>query len=206
MRRPVGMELKHMNCQNSRLILASGSPRRRELLARMGYTFETCSPDVDEHIPGHARDVVRTLAERKARAAAEGRDSGVVIASDTLVSLDGAALGKPASRDDARRMLHELSGREHEVFTGVCVIDCASGREESRVARTGVRFRALTDREIDGYVATGEPMDKAGAYAIQGGAGAFVESLDGSFENVMGFPVDVAGELLAGFGLSPDRE
>ena len=96
----------------------------------MGYTFETCSPDVDEHIPGHARDVVRTLAERKARAAAEGHDSGVVIAADTLVSLDGAALGKPASRDDARRMLRELSGREHEVFTGVCVIDCASGREE----------------------------------------------------------------------------
>lgn len=188
------------------LILASGSPRRRELLGRMGYEFQICSPDVDEHVSGHARDIVRTLAVRKARAAAERFDRGVIIASDTLVSLDGAPLGKPADADDARRMLRALSGREHEVFTGVCVIDAQTGMEEAQVDRTGVRFRPLTDAEIDAYVATGEPMDKAGAYAIQGGAGAFVESLDGSFENVMGFPVDVAGELLAGFGLSPDRE
>ena len=193
-----------MNDRNPRLILASGSPRRRELLAQMGYSFEICSPDVDERVPGPAREVVRVLAQRKARAAAEGRASGVVIASDTLVSLDGAPLGKPSDAADARRMLRALSGREHDVFTGVCAIDCMSGREETRVARTGVRFRALTDREIDDYVATGEPMDKAGAYAVQGGAGAFVESLDGSFENVMGFPVDVAGELLARFGLEPD--
>lgn len=181
------------------LILASGSPRRRELLGRMGYEFQICSPDVDEHVSGHARDIVRTLAVRKARAAAERFDRGVIIASDTLVSLDGAPLGKPANADDARRMLRALSGREHEVFTGVCLIDAQTGMEEAQVDRTGVRFRPLTDAEIDAYVATGEPMDKAGAYGIQGGAGAFVEGLDGSFENVMGFPVDDVERMLRAF-------
>ena len=185
--------------QSFRLILASGSPRRRELLAKMGYTFETCSPDVDEHVEGHARDIVRLLACRKARAAAEHYADGVIIASDTLVSLDGKALGKPNDAADAHAMLRSLSGREHEVFTGVCVCDAATGRELSDTARTGVSFRDLSDAEIDAYIATGEPMDKAGAYGIQGGAGAFVSGLDGSFENVMGFPVDLVREMLAAF-------
>ena len=184
-----------------RLILASGSPRRRELLGKMGYSFETCSPDVDEHVTGHARDIVYALAERKARAGAKHYDAGILIASDTLVSLDGAPLGKPEDADDARRMLRALSGREHEVFSGVCVMDVATGRHVTRAVRTGVTFRELTDAEIDAYIATGEPMDKAGAYAIQGGAGAFVTGLDGSFENVMGFPVDDVRELLAEFGI-----
>ena len=186
---------------NRRLILASGSPRRRELLAKMGYTFETCSPDVDEHGAGHARDIVYALAERKARAAAERYADGVIVASDTLVSLDGAPLGKPEDAADAKRMLRALSGREHEVFTGVCVLDAATGRSETRSVRTGVTFRALTDGEIDAYIATGEPMDKAGAYAIQGGAGAFVSRLDGELENVIGFPVVEVKQMLEGFGL-----
>lgn len=189
------------NNQSVRLILASGSPRRRELLAKMGYAFETCSPDVDEHVPGHARDIVRTLAERKARAAASHYDSGVIIASDTLVSLDGAPLGKPMDEQDAHRMLRALSGREHEVFSGVCVMDAATGRNEVRVERTGVWFRVLADEEIDRYIATGDPMDKAGSYGIQGEGRAFVERLDGSFENVMGFPVNVVRELLKLFDL-----
>ena len=183
------------------LILASGSPRRRELLSRMGYTFEICAPDVDEHVTGHARDIVHTLAQRKAHAAAAHYSDGVIIASDTLVSLDGAPLGKPEDVDDARRMLAALSGREHEVFTGVCVIDAATGKSETRSVRTGVTFRALTEEEIDAYIATGEPMDKAGAYAIQGGAAPFVEKLDGEFENVVGFPVVEVRELLAHFGM-----
>ena len=183
-----------------RLILASGSPRRRELLARMGYTFEICTPDVDEHVAGHARDIVYTLSERKARAGASHYEDGVIIASDTLVSLDGKPLGKPADAADAKAMLEALSDREHEVFSGVCVMDIATGRHETRSVRTGVTFRALTDDEIDAYIATGEPMDKAGAYAIQGGAGAFVTKLDGSFENVMGFPVDDVKEMLKHFG------
>ena len=183
------------------LILASGSPRRRALLAGMGYRFEICSPDVDEHVAGHARDIVTTLAERKALAGAAHYARGVIIASDTLVSLDGVPLGKPEDAEDARRMLRSLSDREHEVFSGVCVMDIESGRREVRAVRTGVTFRALSDREIDAYIATGEPMDKAGAYAIQGGAGEFVTRLDGSFENVMGFPVDEVREMLSDFEL-----
>ena len=191
-----------MSDQSKRpLVLASGSPRRRELLARMGYSFEICTPDVDEHVTGHARDIVRTLAERKARAAAAHYKSGVIIASDTLVSLDGVPLGKPADAREAREMLAALSGREHEVFTGVCVLDAKTGRSEMRTVRTGVTFRDITPEEIDAYIATGEPMDKAGAYAIQGGAGAFVTKLDGSFENVMGFPVDEVREMLEAFGM-----
>ena len=183
-----------------RLILASGSPRRRELLAKMGYTFEICTPDVDEHVEGHARDVVVTLAQRKARAAAEHYARGVIIASDTLVSLDGVPLGKPEDEADARRMLRALSGREHEVYSGVCLIDAATGREEVQVDRTGVWLREITDQEIDDYIATGEPMDKAGAYAIQGLAGKFVSRFDGSYENVVGFPVDVVRDMLSRFG------
>ena len=185
--------------QNFRLILASGSPRRRDLLARMGYTFEILVPDVDEHVKGPAREVVGVLSLRKAEAAAEQLSDGIVIASDTLVSLNGEALGKPADAADARRMLRELSGNTHEVFTGVTLIDAATGRAESRVVRTGVRFRTLGDEEISAYIRTGEPMDKAGAYAIQGGAHGFVEALDGSYENVIGFPVEDVRELLEKF-------
>ncbi len=184
--------------QDFRLILASGSPRRRELLTKMGYTFEIIKPDVDEHVKGLARDVVRVLSQRKAEAAARDVHSGVIIASDTLVSLDGAALGKPEDEADARRMLHMLSGRTHEVFTGVTIIDTDHHRAQTRVVRTGVQFRNLTDAEIDQYISTGEPMDKAGAYAIQGGAGAFVEAYDGSYENVIGFPVDDIQAMLNG--------
>ena len=183
------------------LILASGSPRRRELLSRMGYTFEICTPDVDEHVTGHARDIVHTLARRKARAAAAHYGDGVIIASDTLVSLDGAPLGKPADAKEAHAMLAALSGREHEVFTGVCVLDAGTGHSETRTVRTGVTFRDISPAEIDAYIATGEPMDKAGAYAIQGGAAPFVAALDGEFENVVGFPVAEVREMLSGFGM-----
>ena len=185
--------------QNFSLILASGSPRRRELLTQMGYSFEIQVPDVDENVDGHVRDVVAILSRRKAEAVAATRAEGVVIASDTLVSLDGAALGKPRDAADAHRMLAALSGRTHEVFTGVTIIDAASGRSETRAVRTGVRFRELSESEIDQYIATGEPMDKAGAYAIQGGAHGFVEGFDGSYENVIGFPVDDIREMLKDF-------
>lgn len=184
---------------DKKIILASTSPRRRELLGKMGYEFICDAPEVDENVDGRADEIVALLAARKAHAAAEKYNEGVIIASDTLVSLDGIGLGKPADKDDAFRMLRALSGRTHEVFSGVCMIDAADGREETRVARTGVIFRALTDEEISAYIATGEPMDKAGAYGIQGGAGKFVTGLDGTFENVMGFPVDVVGEMLESF-------
>lgn len=182
--------------QDFRLILASGSPRRRELLTQMGYQFEIIVPNVDENVSGHARDVVAVLSRRKAEAVAQGEQSGIIIASDTLVSLNGQALGKPLDEEDARRMLHLLSGKTHEVFTGVTIIDAANGRSEMQAVRTGVIFRELSDEEIASYVATGEPMDKAGAYAIQGGAHGFVEGFEGSYENVIGFPVDEIRQML----------
>ena len=185
--------------QNFRLILASGSPRRQELLRHMGYTFEILVPDVDEHVSGHARDIVDILSRCKAEAAAQQLSDGVIIASDTLVSYNGLPLGKPEDTQDAQRMLAMLSGNTHEVFTGVTILDAATGQRETQVVRTGVTFRTLSAEEIDSYIASGEPMDKAGAYAIQGGAGRFVESFDGSFENVVGFPVHEIRQMLAKF-------
>ena len=185
--------------QNFRLILASGSPRRQELLRHMGYEFEILVPDVDEHVSGKACDIVGILSRRKAEAAAQQISDGVIIASDTLVSYNDIPLGKPEDAQDAHRMLAMLSGNTHEVFTGVTIMDASCGNAETRVVRTGVTFRVLGDAEIDNYIATGEPMDKAGAYAIQGGAGCFVEALDGSFENVVGFPVQEIQEMLKKF-------
>ena len=187
------------NKQAFRLILASGSPRRRELLSKMGYEFEIQVPDVDENVSGKASDIVAILSRRKAMAVAENNSDGVIIASDTLVSLNGEVLGKPADEADAFRMLRTLSGNTHEVFTGVTIVDAKSGKRETRSVRTGVCFRALTDQEINDYIAGGEPMDKAGAYGIQGGAGKFVEKLEGSYENVIGFPVDEVQDMLNGF-------
>lgn len=178
------------------VILASGSPRRRELLGEMGVSFEIDVPDVDEHVGGTPDKMVAVLAERKARAVAERRKEGVIVAADTLVALDERALGKPADEEDARNMLRSLSGRVHDVFTGVCVIDAKSGRVLVSAERTGVRFRDLSEEEICAYVAGGEPMDKAGAYAIQGGAGTFVVGYEGSRTNVIGLPVEKLGEML----------
>ena len=191
-----------MNAANHsefQLILASGSPRRRELLSKMGYQFNIMVPDVDEHVDAPAQEAVAILSQRKAGAIAAQLSHGIIIASDTLVSYQGQALGKPVDECDAHRMLQMLSGQVHEVFTGVTLLDAASNRTMTQVVRTGVRFRPLSDAEIWAYIQTGEPMDKAGAYGIQGGAHAFVEALDGSFENVMGFPVDEIQAMLDRF-------
>ena len=180
-----------------KIILASTSPRRRELLSKMGlaYTLRPCP--TDEGVEAPPREAVAILAERKARAAAQGLDQGLVLGADTLVSLDGKALGKPRDAREAAEMLAALSGRAHQVFTGVCLLDAATGRCQLAVEDTNVRFRALSGAEIAAYVQTGEPMDKAGAYAIQGGAGKFVEALEGSFENVMGLPIQRLREMLS---------
>ena len=169
------------------VILASGSPRRRELLRAIGVEPVVQPADVDE-TPGRgeaAAALVTRLAAAKAEAVPAGDDS-LVIAADTVVVLEGDILGKPTDADDARAMLRRLSGRTHEVVTGVHVR--RGDRRASAVEVSEVRFRRLTSDEIDAYVATGEPLDKAGAYAIQGGAGAFVEGLTGSRTNVIGLP------------------
>ena len=185
------------------IILASNSPRRRELLERIGITdFTVAAQDVDESVePGLSpADTVERLSLRKARAAAQnfGPD-GLIIAADTVVALDAAVLGKPRDEDDAFAMLSALSGRENRVFTGVTVLrgDKAVTQHEA----TAVTFRDLSPDEIRGYIATGEPLDKAGAYGIQGVGALLASGIRGDYSNVMGLPVFRLGQILRGFGL-----
>lgn len=185
--------------QYPELILASASPRRQELLTKMGLSFRVQPADVDETCDGRADERVAVLSERKARGVMDAGAKGVIVASDTLVALDGRSLGKPEDRADAIRMLRELSGRDHDVYTGVCLLDTESGKFETIVERTAIHFVELNDETIENYVDFGEPMDKAGAYAIQGGAGKFVDYIDGSFDNVMGFPTEAFAEMLKRF-------
>ncbi len=187
-----------------KVILASGSPRRREILGEMGIEFEIDVPDVDETVEGTPEEMVCTLADRKALAVELKRSEGLIVAADTLVSLDGKALGKPADEEEAKRMLRSLSGRAHSVYTGVCVRNARTGECKVSPVRTDVIFRELSDEEIDAYVATGEPLDKAGAYAIQGGAKAFVERYEGSRSNVIGLPKEMLRRMLIEMNDSAD--
>ncbi len=173
-----------------RLILASGSPRRRELLGMFALPFEVIPARGEERAPEGLSpgETARALALAKAREVAGRAESGaVVIGSDTVVELDGQILGKPRDEEDAFRMLSALSGRAHRVFSGVCVLGGAG--ELAEFEETAVHFRPLTEREIRAYIATGEPMDKAGAYGYQGLASIFVERIEGDFFNVMGLPM-----------------
>jgi septum formation protein len=172
------------------LVLASGSPRRAELLRRAGIPFEAVAADVDEtqRAGEPAEAYVRRLAEAKAERVAAAHPGRLVLGADTTVAVDGEVLGKPVDADDAGRMLRRLSGRSHLVITGVCLIGPA-GERQVEAAVTQVEFRPLSSREIADYVRSGEPMDKAGAYAIQGGASGFVIRLDGAHDNVVGLPV-----------------
>ncbi|GEJ57969.1 Maf family protein [Anaeromyxobacter diazotrophicus] len=187
------------------LTLASQSPRRRELLARLGLALDVRPADVDEGTrPGEeARAYVLRVAEAKARAVDA---PGVVLAADTAVVLDGRILGKPRDDAEAAAMLRALSGRAHEVMTGVCAR--GAGRQELVAVTSAVELAALSERQIAWYVATGEPRDKAGAYAVQGVASAFVTAVRGSVSNVIGLPLAETLELLRGFGfpLPWDRE
>ncbi|MGI6236528.1 MAG: Maf family protein [Candidatus Excrementavichristensenella sp.] len=181
-----------------RLYLASSSPRRRELLEGMGIEYVLRAVPTDEETNAPPREAVAVLARRKAEAAAMGLTEGLVLGADTLVALSGKAMGKPRDAGEACAMLEALSGKAHQVYTGVCLVDAATGISRVEVARTDVYFRDLSPEEIRAYVATGESMDKAGAYAIQGGAGKFVERIEGSFRNVMGLPVELLAEMLKG--------
>ena len=182
------------------IILASGSPRRSEILTRMGVPFEKQAADVDEHCSLGAREAVAELSRKKALAVAAQHPHRVVLAADTLVALENRPLGKPEDEEDACRMLERLSGREHQVYTGVCVGD-AQGRIFQSVEDSNVYFRKLTEEEIRASVATGEPMDKAGAYALQGGAGKWVTQVCGSRSNVIGLPWETTQRLLQAAGI-----
>jgi septum formation protein len=180
------------------LLLASASPRRAELLAAAGISFETLAVDLDEAVlPGEAPEAhVRRLAEAKARAALARRASALVLGADTVVVLDGRILGKPRDAGDARAMLEALAGRDHQVLTGVALVSAEASAFE--VAHTRVWFAPMTAPEIDDYIRSGEPMDKAGAYGIQGLASRYVERIEGSYTNVVGLPVALVVRMLDG--------
>ncbi len=185
------------------IILASQSPRRRELLGQMGLKgFKVTSPDVDEMVDGNLppAQIVEELSLRKAAAVAEHADEDdLIIAADTVVVLEGAVLGKPEDEREAFSMLSALSGNRHYVYTGVTVI--RGDKTVTQHEMTAVSFRELEPEEITNYIATGEPMDKAGAYGIQGLGALLVSGIDGDYFNVMGLPVYRLGRILADFGL-----
>lgn len=185
------------------IILASQSPRRKELLERMGIRdFETISPNVDESV-FHGlppEELVRRLsAEKAAAVAGRAGEDAIVIAADTVVALEGAVLGKPADELDAFKMLSALSGVRHQVYTGVTV--CRGGEKQTAHEVTDVTFRELSEREIEDYISTGEPMDKAGAYGIQGYGALLIQGISGDYYNVMGLPVCRLSGMLARFGV-----
>ena len=184
-----------------RLVLASASPRRAEILRAVGWPFEAQAADVDETArAGEAPAAyVRRLAREKAATVASRLSSGLVLGADTVVVCEGEILGKPRDDSDARRMLRLLRGRRHEVLTGVALVRAQDARAEVGHAGTLVSFCEMTDGEIDWYVATGEPVDKAGAYAVQGRAALFIAGLEGDYWNVVGLPVRLAYELAARF-------
>ena len=185
-------------------MLASASPRRADLLTAAGFAFDVVPANVDERLrPGETPDEhVARLALAKAAAVAGQYPRRGVIAADTVVVAGNLILGKPESDQDAADMLRRLSGRSHEVLTGLCV--CHLGRMRQTVERSTVRFAALSEDEIAWYVASGEPRDKAGAYAIQGLASRFVASVEGSYSNIVGLPVSTLYGLLCDLGLTED--
>ncbi len=192
-----------------RLILASASPRRKELLARLGIPFEVRPSGFEETLIAGlpAVALAATLARGKtrdvaARLRAAGEGPALVLGADTLVVLDGQPMGKPASRDEAGRMLRALRARTHEVVTAVA-LEGPGGREASDVVTSRVRMRAYSDREIEAYVETGEPDDKAGAYAVQGLGAHLVDGVEGCYTNVVGLPLRTTARLLRDFGLAP---
>ena len=185
-----------------KIVLASQSPRRKELLGRMGLEFVTQASKIDESaFDGlEARELVATLSREKAQWIARQLDGEtLVIGADTVVVRDGAALGKPKDAEDAVAMLLSLSGRDHQVCTGVTV--CRGDRVLTQVEETQVTFRDLMETEVRQYVSTGEPMDKAGAYSIQGLGGLLVEGIRGDYSNVVGLPVCRLGQMLKDFGV-----
>jgi nucleoside triphosphate pyrophosphatase len=183
-----------------RLVLASASPRRADLLRAAGFSFEILPVEIDERFGPHEQPdrAVARLAEAKAAAAERLRPDAVILAADTTVVLRGQALGKPKNDEDAKHMLRLLSGRGHEVLTGICLVE--SGRRLVHVEPSRVRFTTLSEAEIEWYVASGEGADKAGAYAIQGLAGRFVEAVEGSYSNVVGLPISSVYNLLKELG------
>ena len=179
-----------------KLLLASGSPRRAEILRAVGWSFEALATNIDEtmRVGETAEDAVQRLALGKAEAAAKLNPGALVLGADTTVVVDSQILEKPRDNGDARRMLRLLSGRWHDVLTGVALV--RNDRRAVAYERTKVRFCSMSDEEIDWYVQSGEPMDKAGAYAVQGRASLFIEEIRGDYWNIVGLPVRLVYKLV----------
>lgn len=184
----------------ARIILASSSPRRKELLEQVGLKFEIFSPDIDEsvHVGESADHYVQRLAEQKAQAILAQFPDAIVIAADTSLVLDHKIIGKPESKQHAFEIWTALSDRQHDVFSGVCVMssECDPNTVQSMVVRTQVHFQKLSQLDMEQYWATGEPIGKAGAYAIQGYAAQFIPRIEGSYSNVVGLPLYETLQLL----------
>lgn len=185
------------------LVLASGSPRRSEILRSVGWTFEKITADVDEteFENENPADYVQRLALEKAGAVAARIENGLILGADTTVVIDNEIIGKPVDLADARRMLKKLSGRRHEVLTGVALIQKSNGNHIEKVGlqRTAVKFAPLSNAEIEYLVERGEPLDKAGAYAVQGVAALFIEGIEGDYWNVVGLPISLVYNLALQF-------
>ncbi|MBE5782401.1 MAG: septum formation inhibitor Maf [Clostridiales bacterium] len=181
------------------LILASASPRRRELVGYMGIPFEVICADAEEVKDGAPEVVVQENAYRKALAVALQHPGRVVLGADTIVFQNGKVMGKPRDEKEAREMIHRLSGQWHEVYTGVCVLK--GDHRDVRCDVSRVQFVSLSPEAIAAYVKTGEPMDKAGAYALQGRGGMFVRRIEGSYSNVIGLPMSLTRDMLLAAGV-----
>lgn len=188
-----------------KIILASSSPRRLDLLRQIGIEPLVVSSHVPEAIrEGEPpEDAALRLAVAKAREVATPLGEGLVIGADTIVVIDGLQLGKPKDQADAWMILKLLSGRSHDVITGLAVIDAKTSELKTTLVKTKVRFKSVSDEEIKAYVATGDPMDKAGAYGIQGRAAAFIEGIEGCYSNVVGLPLSELMDILKTFGATP---
>ncbi len=183
---------------NKRLILASNSPRRITLLKTLGYQFDIILHEIEECIYDDIPPIeqVQNLAFLKADDVAKKVDNAIIIGADTIVLQNKCVLGKPKDTLDAKRILSLLSNSEHDVVSGVCIIDMPSKKKLLRIDRTHIKMRNISEKEIEMYISTGEPMDKAGAYAIQGEGRKFIEKIDGSYSNAVGLPLEIVREML----------
>ncbi|MBI4591680.1 MAG: septum formation protein Maf [Candidatus Rokubacteria bacterium] len=195
-----------MSPPERRLVLASASPRREDLLRQLGVSFEVLPSDVAEQWPpGTPREAVTGLALAKARSVRGRVGTAVVLGADTAVVLEGQVFGKPRDPEDARGMLRQLRGREHEVITGVALVEAPAGREAATAVVSRVRMRAYDEAEMEAYIASGEPFDKAGAYAVQGAGSALVAAVQGCYTNVVGLPLTTTRRLLEAWGVISSR-
>lgn len=185
------------------IILASASPRRSQLLQQIGLDFKVIPADVDENITASSpQELVKFLADQKAQLVANRYPGEIVIAADTIVVIDGEVMGKPAEEMHARLMLHKLSGRRHQVVTGLAVHNIDRDFHKTIVETTNVEFRPLSIEEIEAYIRTGEPFDKAGAYGIQERGALLVAGIEGCYFNVVGLPLNRLGQLLGELGVN----